>query len=258
MNRIEQCANTFADDWKNRTPYRTLPGDLAPRDVAQAYSVQELVQKNLAPMRGCLAGRKIALSAKTMQQMCSIDHPISGGIYNNDVHQSGVKIRSEDFQHLGIEFELAIKLNKDIPPQSALHTPACVAELIDAVHPAFELIEDRNADYSDLDVLTIISDNAWCGGVVLGGEIKNWQALNLADIPTCVIQQGVEPEATNTGAAEPIKSLAWVLNHFSQRGITVHAGEVIITGSAARTRFPVAGDWLEYRIADATVEIEIV
>lgn len=258
MARIEQCANAFVADWKNRTPYRTFSTDLAPRDIAESYAVQKLAQEKLEPVRGRLAGRKIALSAKTMQRMCGIDHPISGGIYQSDVHQSGAKIAARSFQHLGIEFELALKLGRDILPDAPPHTPASVVELIEAAHPAFELIEDRNADYSDLDVLTLISDNAWCGGVVLGGQITNWQALDLADIPTSVIQEGNDSEVTNTGAAEPLKSLAWVLNHFGERGITVRAGEFIITGSAARTRFPVVGDRLEYRIADASVQIEIV
>jgi len=32
-------------------------------------------------------------------------------------------------------------------------------------------------DYAALDVLTLVADNAWCGGVVLGAEIPGWPDL---------------------------------------------------------------------------------
>ena len=66
------------------------------------------------------------------------------------------------------------------------------------------------------------------------------------------------PEETNTGAADLLGSLAWVLNHFGELGMTVKAGEHIITGSAVKTRFPKAGDKIRYEIAGASVELEVV
>ena len=51
--------------------------------------------------------------------------------------------------------------------------------LIETCHPAFELIEDRYADYSTMDALSLIADNCWCGGVVLGPAVIDWQTLAL-------------------------------------------------------------------------------
>ena len=39
-----------------------------------------------------------------------------------------------------------------------------------AVMPAFELIEDRKAVYKETKALSLIADNAWNGGIVLGAE----------------------------------------------------------------------------------------
>ncbi len=125
------------------------------------------------------------------------------------------------------------------------------------MRPCFELIEDRNADYSNLDPLTLIADNAWCGGIVLGQEMTNWRELDLNDTPSLVHQSGEADEAANTGAADPLGSLAWVLNHFSDRGITLSKGEQIITGSAVRTRFPASGDSFTYAVAGASVKVDL-
>ena len=37
--------------------------------------------------------------------------------------------------------------------------------------PAFELVEDGDADYKTLDAFTLIAQNTWNGGVVLGAPV---------------------------------------------------------------------------------------
>jgi 2-keto-4-pentenoate hydratase len=63
-----------------------------------------------------------------------------------------------------------------------------------------------------------------------------------------------------TGAAmgHPFEGLAWLANLLASRGRGMKAGEIVITGSALRTRFPEAGDAVTYRIAglgEATVQV---
>ena len=258
MSNATQIAKHLMAGWKSRSAYATLSGELAPADLDQAYEAQLALQDMANPVRGPLVGRKIALAAKTMQEMCGIDQPIAGGIFANEVHHSPAQISMDTFVHLGLEFELALELAHDVPPQNSPHDPQSVRDLIAAVRPAFELIEDRAADYTKLDVLTIVSDNAWCGGIVIGAPIENWQALDLDDLQSTVIQSDQPDELANTGAAAPLTSLAWVLNHFSGRGITLQAGEQIITGSAARTRFPARGDHFAYRVGGSVVELQVI
>ncbi len=258
MNRTEKTARKLFDNWNSRAPYEALSGEFAVRSVADAYDVQLSLQSLHIPNRGKIAGRKIALSSKPMQQMVGLDDPVAGGIFSGDIAQSPATIKTRDFVRLGLEFELAIELNSDVSPQTQVHTSQSAYEYVAAVRPAFELIEDRNADYTNLDPFTLIADNAWCGGVVLGQTLVNWRELDLNDIPSIVYQTGEPDEKTNTGAADPLGSLAWVLNHFNERGITLSKGEHIITGSAVRTRFPVQGDSFTYEVAGASVQINVL
>ena len=257
MTKAAQIAEKLKADWLDRKPYETLGGSLAPDDLAQAYEAQAAFQAAMLERRGAIVGRKIALSNKALQEMCGIDQPVAGGIFEHELHQAPTRIATGDFIRLGLEFELALELAKDVPPQQKEHTASSVRELVANVRPAFELIEDRDADYRYLDVMTLVSDNAWCGGVVLGSPIENWRELDLDAIESTVVQAGVEDEGTNTGTASPLTFLAWVLNHFSGRGLSLKAGEHIITGSAARTRFPKSGDKFAYHVAGAVVEIDV-
>lgn len=258
MNRIDRAARVLFDNWNLKAPYEALSIDLAIQTIQDAYAVQLALQGLHAENRGAIAGRKIALSSTAMQQMIGIDQPVAGAIFSGDIVLSPATIKTGDFIRLGLEFELAFELNCDLPPHTAAHTSETAYGSIAAVRPAFELIEDRNADYSNLDPYTLIADNAWCGGVVLGQELTNWRELDLGNIPSQVHQTGQPVEETNTGAADPLGSLAWVLNHFSDRGLSLSRGEFIITGSAVRTRFPIPGDHFGYDVAGSTVRIDVV
>jgi 2-keto-4-pentenoate hydratase len=259
MERIKAIAEKLSEDWKVRAPYETLSGDLAPTDLAEAYAAQAAVQEKLAEQRGSMAGRKIALSSKAMQQMVGIDSPVGGAFFRYDIRFSPAEVPATEFRRLGLEYELAIELGRDVGPQQTPHTADSVRALIAGVRPAFELIEDRAADYAKLDILTLVADNAWCGGVVLGELIEAWQDLDLADLPAVLYQDGHDPEDANTGAADPLGSFAWVLNHTGGRGQTVSKGEHVITGSVLRTRFPVKGDRLRYEVSGRWgVELTVV
>ncbi len=256
MSNIENAAQKLAASWTPRAGYEKLDGDLAPADLAEAYEIQRRLQELSVAQRGPIAGRKIALSSKAMQEMVGIDAPIAGAIFTNDVHHTPAAIARSSFRGLGLEYELAFKLAVDATPAAAPYSPAAALAMVGAVCPAFELIEDRQADYSDLCPLTLTADNAWCGGVVLGEEITDWQSLDLGNLPAVLEQDGQPPEAANTGAADPVASLAWVLNHAASGGETIRAGEYVITGSVLRTRFPEPGDHLRY-VVDGRAAVEI-
>ncbi|MEM7056883.1 MAG: hypothetical protein AAF557_04795 [Pseudomonadota bacterium] len=256
MTKIDTIAEHLAAEWDTRGPYAALTDDLRPADIAEAYDVQAALQALHTAKRGPIAGRKIALASKTMQQMVGLDQPVAGAIFANDLRDSPASLPRDSFRRLGLEYELAFRMNADI--DAAAHTQDSVRALVDQVRPAFELIEDKDADYADLCALTLTADNAWCGGVVLGQPLTDWQEMDLSDTVSVLEQDGHPAEHGNTGAADPWASLAWVLNHFGGCGETIRQGEWIITGSILKTRFPGPGDRFRYTVAgQASVEIAV-
>ena len=129
-------------------------------------------------------------------------------------------------------------------------TRESIGDHVAALRPAFELIEDRDADYGDLDAASILADRCWCAGVVLGPRVEDWQGLDLAAAPVALSWNGevVERAATGDSMGHPFEGLAWVANHLAGRGQSLREGEIVITGSALKTRFPEPGDAVIYRI----------
>jgi 2-keto-4-pentenoate hydratase len=98
--------------------------------------------------------------------------------------------------------------------------------------PAFELIEDRNADYAKSHATSLIVENCWNGGVVLGTP-KSVPVESLVGIVGRLTMDG---KRVGEGAAEdPCATLAWLANHLAERGRDLKAGMVVITGSLIAT-----------------------
>lgn len=257
--RIEAIAGEIFRQHQTGETYANLKGDLAPRDMDEAYAAQfRFHALNAEAGRGPLGGRKIALASAALQELCGVDSPIAGGIFSREIFEAPATLRLADYFGLGMEFELAVRLGEDLAPGGGPFDAATARAAVRSIHPAFEMIIDRGADYGDLDALTMAADNAWSGGVVIGPEIPAWRALDVEAMPTALHWNDEAPTTAKVGDADPFGSLAWVANVLTSAGETLRAGEIVITGSVIKTRAPKAGDKIRYAIDDsAEVAISI-
>jgi 2-keto-4-pentenoate hydratase len=266
MSASEQHAAAIADrlfaEHKGRQQFRPISGPERPETLEGGYEVQRLLNDRFrAAGRGAAVGYKVGLTSEAIQKLCNCDQPISGVIFESVVHHSPARIKLSDYVHLGVEFELAVKIGTDFRPDDAPFSREDAAERVAACMPAFELIDDRHADYGELDALSILADNSWCDGIVLGSPVTEWRGLDLATNPVSLRINDAPPEAAVTGAAmgHPLQSLVWLANQLAGRGETLASGMVAMTGSTLVTQFPNVGDRFAYEVAGlGTVEAEIV
>ena len=254
MDRLKKIAQFMLDQHYSKKNFQNLTETLMPSDFDEAYKVQEIFQKNSG--RGALGGFKIALASKIQQELCGIDHPIAGGIFANEIKSSPSTFDLKNFHGLGLEFEIAVTLSDDLKPDMGPFNKENIRKYIKCLSPAFELIIDRNADYSNIDPLTMITDNAWCSGIVLGKEIPNWEKLDLDTIQSELLWNNEAPQGAMIKDATPLESLAWVSNLFTSMGRTIPKNSVIITGSVIKTRAPESGDHVIYKVGQLS-EVEI-
>lgn len=239
MTRAEAMASWLWQARQRHEPYRNLPPDLAPRDVAEAYAGQEAYWRLAAPVHGAVAGAKIATTTKVMQELMGIAHPCGGAIFAKTIHASPARLRSADFVHLRIECEIALRLGADLPVARAPWTYATVLPAVEAAMPAFELIEDRHAVYRETDARSMIVDNCWNGGIVIGAEVAAPRP-HLIGVPGTL---RINERLVSAGRAEdPYETLAWLANLMAERGRSLTAGMIVITGSVVATESVAPGD----------------
>jgi 2-keto-4-pentenoate hydratase len=231
-DRPHAMAQWMWDARQQRAAYQNLPDELRPGSLVEAYAGQEAYYRLAEPVYGAVAGAKIATTTKVMQQLMGISHPCGGAIFTRTIHRSPAKLRTADFVNLRLEGEVALALGADLPVSRAPWTRETVAPAVAGAMPAFELIEDRNADYARCDVRSLIVENCWNGGIVIGAP-KAVSADTLVGIPG---RLAVDGKTVGEGKAEdPCATLAWLANHLAERGRDLKAGMVVITGSLIAT-----------------------
>jgi 2-keto-4-pentenoate hydratase len=248
--RIEKIAQHLFAENRKRAKFEWLKDDLAPTSLEEAYAVQTRLHSIWESEGvGSIGGWKIAITSPAMQQLCGIDQPCVGGVLEKAIIAGPTRVRASNYVRLGLEFELAVVLGVDIEPSDKIFDASSAMEVTSVVAPAFELIEDRAADYSDFEALSLVADNTWNGGVVLGAELIGWKEIDWVNCPVCLSYNDVEEYAT-TGEAmgNPFNALASVLNNLNSRGLSAKQGQVVITGSTLKTRFATVGDRAQYSI----------
>jgi 2-keto-4-pentenoate hydratase len=230
--RTQQMAQWMWDARQRRLPYANLPDTLTPASIAEAYAAQERYYRLAEPVYGAVGGAKIATTTKVMPELMGINHACGGAIFALTIHQSPAQVRAADFVNLRIESEIALKLGADLPASAAPWTRESVAPAISGAMPAFELIEDRNADYTKTAATSLIVENCWNGGVVVGAP-KSVAMTGLIGIRGRLSLDG---KTIGEGAAEdPAATLAWLANLLAERQRDLKAGMVVITGSLIAT-----------------------
>ena len=230
--RLQAMAHWMWEARQRRLPYRNLPDDLRPASIAQAYAGQEAYYRLAESTYGAVAGAKIATTTKVMQALMGIVHPCGGAIFSRTIHRSPARLRAADFVNLRIESEIALQLGADLPASGAPWTRERVTQAVAAALPAFELIEDRNADYAKTEARSLIVENCW-NGVIVTGTPKPVTLDSLIGINGRLT---LGDKLIGEGAAEdPCATLAWLANHVGERGRDLKAGMIVITGSLIPT-----------------------
>ena len=241
----EQAARFLFDSARAGETHTGLPEQLMPSDLGEAHRVQAALQALwLEAGAGAGAGWKVALTSQVMQEFVGHDQPCEGMIFASRVHHSPARINASDYIHPGGEAEIAVKLGRDLPAGDSPHSRQSVAAAVAAVMPAIELVEDRAADYGGLNPMLLIADNAWNAGCILGPELSDFAALDLAAVAGRASINGQEIGRGVGGDAlgHPFEPLAWLANSLNGRGAMLRAGEVVMTGSIVATHWLRAGE----------------
>jgi 2-keto-4-pentenoate hydratase len=244
MDKILAAAKAIAAARRNLTPLAPLPANFAPADEDEGYRIQRALHDLLLPQAGAMVGYKIGCTSAVMQQYMNITHPCAGGVFAKGVHDSGAELKAADYVRVGVECEIAVRLARDLAPTEAPFTAEWMAEAIEAYHPAIEIVDDRYEKWETMGAPTLIADDFFAAGCVLGEAVARANAPDLREIVGRALVNG-EEAGRGTGAdvlGDPHIALAWLANHLAAEGRGLHAGQIVLTGSLVKTVWLSAGD----------------
>lgn len=228
---ITKAANLLRAAAETNTPVaplRNLFG--SDTDVEMAYAVQSFnTDADIANGRR-VAGRKIGLTAESVQKQLGVDSPDFGTLFTDMCFADGIDIPAGRLIQPRAEAEIAFVLEHDL--DKGMH---CAVDIINAtayVLPSLEIVDSRIENW-DIRMADTVADNASCGVYVVGSRPVLLAEVNLRDIPMAMQVNGSEV-STGLGAAclgNPIHAAVWLADVMSQRGTPLRAGECIMSGA---------------------------
>ena len=218
--------------WQGRTQMDALPADCRPGTLDEAYAVQD----GLAATAGlALAGYKIGATNAQVQARFGVDAPFSGRLFADYVSASPLAVPANTVNFHAIEAEFDFVMGSALAPRAAPYTREEVRAAVASVHPAIEVPDSRYADWLSMKAPDLIGDNAIGCLLALGPAAAGGLDHDLAG-QAVVVRINDEVVSEGAGAnvlGDPWNVMVWLANHLSERGLTLEAGHVVTTGSAA-------------------------
>lgn len=243
-------ARWLASEHRAGAKSRTFAAEFGIGDLDAAYAAQAaFVDLLCARTQTRPAGYKIGLTSARMQAMCGLDRPLAGVVLADRIHPSGAIVAVETHGHLGIECEIAVRLGRDLTEPGAPFDRDSIAAAVEAVAPAFELVDDRHADYRALDALSLIADNSWSAGIVHGEFRRSWPDLEAVTGVLARNGKAIDKGEGRDVLGHPFVPLAWLANHLRALGGGLRRGDIVMTGSIVPTRFPTPGEAFRFELA---------
>jgi 2-keto-4-pentenoate hydratase len=206
-----------------------LPAGIAPRTEAEGAAAQFALAR-LAGAVPC-AGFKIGATGKRMQEYLGLSGPAAG--FMQAVFRGDGSVRFADCIKPGVECEVAVRLAHDLPPGS--YTKETVAGAVGEFVAGIEIVENRYDDLKTLGTPTLIADQVYHVGAVLGeqGDI-DWRALDIGALRGRMLIDGVERDAGVTGdlMGHPLTCLAYLASSPVAAAFGgLRAGQCVMLGS---------------------------
>ncbi len=264
---IEAAAEVLADlrirGAGGGTQLEDLPEACRPESLDEAYAIQEAMRPLLESRGlGPQVGWKIGCTTPVMQSYLEIDHPCAGTLYRATSHRDRAALKADDFFQLGLECEIAVRLSADLTERAGGHTKESVAVAVGSVMTSVEIVDHRFRDFAEVATPSLVADDFFSVGCVLGAERPLSELDDLAALSGGFGIDGAPPAETGSGTAilgHPLNALVWLADHVAARGGRLEAGAVISLGSVVKTIYPAAGTRIEAgfdRLAPVILQID--
>lgn len=241
---IQQAAQQLAQAEHTKQPIAPLTETHPNITVDEAYRIQ-LAQIEAKKAQGAtVAGLKIGLTSKAMQDMLGVYTPDYGFILNTMVYDEATPVNASAFIQPKVEFELAFYFNKTLQGTVTL---ADVIDAVDYVVPAIEIIDSRIADWR-IRFEDTVADNGSSAGAIIGStKTKLSDIADITAVPMKAYKNGAFfDEATSAAVlGNPLEAIVWLANAVRDYGITIQAGTFALSGAVSKAVPFAAGDVFE-------------
>jgi len=226
------AAALLADACQRGAQMRDLPAAAKPATLTEGYDVQD---RFIAALGDPVAGWKLGVGSASAMRRAGLSRPLAGQVGASRCLDAGGTVTVPAGAVATIEFEIAVRLARDVPPQAEALAPATLAALVDSAQVAFEVVLSRYEDRSAVGMPAFAGDNVGFHALVLGPRIDAERMEDVRASASVTLDGEVRAlPLAGDDAIYPLEALQALLAHAAERGITLRRGAVITTGTLTR------------------------
>ncbi|AMO70044.1 hydratase TesE [gamma proteobacterium BDW918] len=242
IKRLDSIATELYECLKSATTTPPLSDVYKNIDIEDAYYISKRILDLRIGDGETITGKKIGVTSKVVQDMLGVHQPDFGFLTDAMYCENGVSIELEKrLIQPKAEAEIAFFLKSDLVGPGV--TEADVLAATDYIMPCFEIVDSR-IDGWRIKIQDTIADNASCGIYILGDSKLDPRDIDLPNLRVSVWKND-EFLSEGIGSAvqgNPLTAVAWLANTLGGFGISLNAGEVILSGSLVPLEPIQAGD----------------
>lgn len=197
-------------------------------DDAYAISLDFLARRRADGER--VIGKKIGVTSKAVQDMLGVHQPDFGFLTDRMLIDEVIDIDALGLIQPRAEAEIAFILKKSLKGPGV--TPEAVIAATEAIAPCFEIVDSRIENWK-IGIIDTVADNASCGVFALGAERAMADNRDLPGLRVRVRKNGnlISEGYGSAVQGSPQTAVAWLANTLGRHGVTLDAGDIILSGS---------------------------
>ena len=242
--QVEKYGGELFDALRNRNTLEPLIARDPSLTIDDAYAISLDFLARRRKQGERVVGKKIGVTSKAVQDMLGVHQP-DFGFLTDWMHVTGdIDVEAKGLIAPRAEAEIAFILKDSLNGPGV--TVADVMAATESIAPCFEIVDSRIRDWK-IGIVDTVSDNASCGVFVLGENRADPKDHDLPDLRVTVRKNG-EPLSEGLGSAvqgNPAQAVAWLANTLGQYGVTLDAGDIILSGSVVPLEPSAKGDIFE-------------
>ncbi len=225
-------------------PLTQTHGELPMRD---AYSVQaEGIRLRIA--RGeKVVGLKMGFTSEAKRRQMNLDSPVYGVLTDRMRIPAGGVFRMQGSIHPKIEPEIAFRTSKELRGRITRE------QALDACPVAFaamEILDSRYVGFKYFSLPDVVADNSSSSMFVLSPNERPSRELDLLRLQMTMDVNGetVGSALSNAISGDPLLSVVQLCALLDERGESIPAGSIVLSGAATAAHMMKAGDQVKLSV----------
>jgi len=248
-SNVERAAAALREARSSRRQIAPIAATYGLGSIDEAYAVAALnTAARLAEGRRVI-GRKIGLTAESVQRQLGVDQPDFGVLFDDMELLDRDTVPAGRLMQPKVEAEIAFVIGCDLQRRA----PSW-GEFVSAIGyalPALEIVDSAIADWK-IGIVDTVADNASAGLYVLGDQPVSLGAFQLAAVEAVLTCNGTVVSQGRGSAClgHPLRAAYWLACEIARRGEGMRAGEIVLSGALGPTAPVKSGDLIEADFGD--------